>query len=198
MVDIPINCFFQGSYNPKYEEEVEKCKNKCYEYNMLRPYDREAQRAMLKNILGKMGKEVIVTPPMWLDYGYHIEVGDFFFSNHNLVIQDGGTVKFGDYVFIGPNVCFTTAEHALDPEMRKSGIEIAKPITVGNNVWIGAGAVVLAGVTIGDNCVIGAGSVVTRDIPANTVAVGVPCRVMRKITDEDKRTFPFHESIKRI
>lgn len=198
MVDVPINCFFQGCYNPTFETEIEKCKDICFEYNKLNPNDRATQNKILKKLLGKMGENVIITPPFWCDYGYHIKVGNDFYSNHNLVITDGAEVNFGNNVFIAPNCCFTTAEHAIDPEMRKSGIEIAKPITVGNNVWIGAGSVVLAGVTIGDNCVIGAGSVVTRDIPANTVAVGVPCRVMRKITDEDKRTFPFHESIKRI
>ncbi len=97
---------------------------------------------------------------------------------------------FGNNVFIGPNCCFTTAEHAIDPEMRKAGIEIAKPITVGDNIWIGAGTTVLAGVTIGNNSVIGAGSVVTKPIPENVVAVGVPCRVLRKITEEDKYTYP--------
>ena len=194
-VDIPTNCFFQGCYNPEFEAEIEKCKNKCREYNKLRPYDRAAQSEMLKTILGKMGREVIITPPVWFDYGYRTEVGDYFFSNHNFIIQDGGKVTFGDYVFIGPNVCFTTAEHAIDPEMRKAGIEIAKPITVGNNVWIGAGSTVLAGVTVGDNSVIGAGSVVTDDIPANVVAVGVPCRPIREITEKDKYTYPRHFSI---
>lgn len=193
--NIPVNCFFQGCYNPEFEKEIEKCKNKCFRYNKLNPCDREAQGEMLKDILGKMGKEVIVTPPVWFDYGYHIQVGDYFFSNHNLVIQDGGTVKFGDYVFIGPNVCFTTAEHALDPEMRKAGVEIAKPIVVGNNVWIGAGATVLAGAVIGDNSVIGAGSVVKGEIPPNVVAVGVPCKVLRKISEKDKTSYPMHSEL---
>ena len=98
-------------------------------------------------------------------------------------------------MFIAPNCCFTTAEHAIDPEQRREGIEIAKPITVGDNVWIGAGSTVLAGVTIGDNTVIGAGSVVTKSIPANVVAVGVPCRVLREITDEDRYRYPIHKSM---
>lgn len=196
-VDIPINCFFQGCYNPEFESEIEKCKDKCYEYNKLRPYDRKAQSQMLKDILGKIGKEAIFTPPIWFDYGYHIEVGDFFFSNHNLIIQDGGTVKFGDYVFIGPNVCFTTAEHAIDPGMRKSGVEIAKSIVVGNNVWIGAGSTILAGAVIGDNTVIGAGSVVKGEIPSNVVAVGVPCKPIREISEKDKYSYPRHPSLDR-
>lgn len=137
-----------------------------------------------------MGKQTVITPPFWCDYGYNITVGDYFYSNHNLVITDGAKVTFGDHVFIAPNCCFTTAEHAIDSEMRKRGVEIAKPITIGNNVWIGAGSTVLAGVTIGDNAVIGAGSVVTKNIPANVVAVGVPCKVMRKIIEEDKTRYP--------
>lgn len=190
---VPINCLFQGCYNPAFEEEIRKCKDKCFEYNKLNPNDRETQRAMLKDILGEMGKEAIFTPPFWCDYGYNITVGDYFYSNHNLVITDGAKVRFGDNVFIAPNCCFTTAEHAIDPEQRKAGLEIAKPITVGNNVWIGTGSTVLAGVTIGDNSVIGAGSVVTKSIPANVVAVGVPCKVLRSITEEDKYRYPLFQ-----
>lgn len=191
--EVPINCFFQGCYNPAYEAEIRKGKEKCYKYNQLCPNDYEAQQEILTDLLGHMGKETVITPPFWCDYGYNITVGDYFYSNHNLVITDGAKVTFGDHVFIAPNCCFTTAEHAIDPEMRKNGVEIAKPITIGNNVWIGAGSTILAGVTIGDNSVIGAGSVVTKDIPPNVVAVGVPCRVMRKITEDDKKTYPVSE-----
>lgn len=187
---VPINCFFQGCYNPAYEEEIRKGKEKCFMYNRLCPNDRTAQAEILKDLLGKMGKETIITPPFWCDYGYNIFVGDYFYSNHNLIITDGAKVTFGNNVFIAPNCCFTTAEHAIDPEMRKSGIEIAKPITIGNNVWIGAGSTILAGVEIGDNTVIGAGSVVTKPIPSNVVAVGVPCKVLREITEKDKTSYP--------
>ncbi len=189
---VPVNCLFQGCYNPEYEAEIRKCKDKCHAYNQLNPNDRETQSRILAELLGKMGREVIFTPPFWCDYGYNISVGDFFYSNHNLVITDGAKVTFGDHVFIGPNCCFTTAEHAIDPEQRKAGLEIAKPITVGNNVWFGAGSTVLAGVTIGDNSIIGAGSLVSRSIPANVIAVGVPCRVLRPITEEDKHRYPFY------
>ena len=190
---VPLNCFFKGCYNPAYEEEIKKCKDKCYRYNQLHPNDREAQQAILKELLGKTGKNITVVPPFWCDYGYNIEGGDYFYANHNTIIQDGAKVKFGNNVFIAPNCSFTTAEHALDPQMRKDGIEIAKPITVGNNVWIGTGAIILAGVTIGDNAVIGAGSVVKRDIPANVIAVGGPCKVLREITEQDRHTYPFYE-----
>lgn len=190
---VPINCFFQGCYNPAYEEEIRKGKDMCYRYNQLSPNDKEAQQEILSGLLGKMGRDTIITPPFWCDYGYNITVGDFFYSNHNMIIQDGARVTFGDNVFVAPNCCFTTAEHAIDPEMRKAGVEIAKPITIGNNVWIGAGSIILAGVTIGDNSVIGAGSVVKKSIPSNVVAVGVPCRVLREITEDDKKAYPFFE-----
>lgn len=191
--EVPINCYFQGCYNPQFEAEIEKGKALCFQYNQLSPNDKDAQHVILQKLLGKMGKEVLVTPPFWCDYGYNITVGDYFYSNHNLIITDGAKVTFGDHVFIAPNCCFTTAEHALDPEMRKAGIEIAKPITIGNNVWIGAGSTILAGVTIGDNSVIGAGSVVKKSIPANVIAVGVPCKVLRPITEEDKHRYPMFQ-----
>lgn len=190
---VPLNCFFKGSYNPAYENEIRKCKDKCHRYNQLSPNDHEEQAEILKDLLGKMGREVTFVPPFWCDYGYNIEVGDFFYANHNLIIQDGAKVTFGDSVFIAPNCAFTTAEHAIDPQMRREGVEIAKPITIGNNVWIGTGATILAGVTIGDNSVIGAGSVVTKDIPPNVIAVGVPCKVLREISEADKYTYPQYD-----
>ena len=189
---VPVNCFFKGSYNPVYEEMIAKCKDMCYRYNNLHPNDVAAQREFLRKMFKKTGKDPTVVPPFWCDYGYNIEVGDYFYANHNFIVQDGVSVKFGDNVFIAPNCLVTTAEHAVDPQLRKEGVEIAKPVTVGNNVWIGAGSILLAGVSIGDNSVIGAGSVVTKDIPANVVAVGVPCKVLRQITEEDKHAYPFY------
>ena len=191
--EVPINCYFQVSYNHLFDAVIEKAKALCFEYNQLSPNEKDAQRVILNKLLGKMGKEVIVTPPFWCDYGYNITVGDYFYSNHNLIITDGAKVTFGDHVFIAPNCCFTTAEHAIDPEMRKAGIEVAKPITVGNNVWIGAGSTILAGVTIGSGSVIGAGSVVKKSIPENVVAVGVPCKVLRPITEADKYRYPLFQ-----
>lgn len=192
-VKVPLNCLFQACYNPQLEAEIYKAKEKCHKYNQLSPNDTEAQLEILKELLGEMGENVMITPPFWCDYGYNISVGDYFYSNHNLIITDGAEVKFGNNVFIAPNCCFTTAEHAIDAEQRNAGMEIAKPITVGNNVWIGAGSTILAGVTIGDNTVIGAGSVVRKSIPSNVIAVGVPCKVLREITEEDKYRYPFCE-----
>lgn len=131
---VPLNCLFQSCYNPELEAEIRKCKDQCYRYNQLNPNDLETQRKILSGLLGRMGENVIFTPPFWCDYGYNISVGDFFYSNHNLIITDGAEVTFGNNVFIAPNCCFTTAEHAIDPQQRRDGLEIAKPITVGNNV----------------------------------------------------------------
>ena len=171
-------------------EARDACKALCQQFNQLVYRDMGAACAALNAALPHAGQGFWMEPPFWCDYGYNISVGDYFYANHNLVVTDGAKVTFGDNVFIAPNCCFTTAEHAIDPEQRKAGMEVAKPIVVGNNVWIGAGSTILAGVTIGDNTVIGAGSVVKKSIPANVVAVGVPCRVLREITEEDRRRYP--------
>lgn len=120
-------------------------------------------------------------------------VGENFYTNHNVTILDGAKVTFGDNVFIAPNCVFSTSGHAIDSEQRNSGLEIALPITVGDSVWIGANVSVLPGVTIGSNTIIGAGSVVNKDIPDGVIAVGNPCRVIRKITEADKKKYPIFE-----
>ena len=136
---------------------------------------------LIKNILGKTTDHFHIEQPFYCDYGYNIEIGENFYTNHNVVILDCARVTFGDNVFIAPNCGFYTAGHPLDAERRNKGLEDAKPITVGSNVWIGGGCTILPGVTIGDNTVIGAGSVVTKDIPANVLAFGNPCKVVREI-----------------
>ena len=131
----------------------------------------------------------MINAPFWCDFGYNIQVGENFYANHGCVILDGGKVTFGDNVFIAPDCGFHTAGHPLDAEQRNLGLEYAWPITVGDNVWIGANVTVLPGVTIGSNTVIAAGSVVNRDIPAGVVAAGNPCRVLRAITDADREKY---------
>lgn len=172
-------------YNANYDRELlserQKAKELCYEYNKIKPSKIEKRKEKMKQILGKTKDNFLIEQPFLCDYGYNIEIGENFYANHNLVILDGNKVKFGDNVFIGPNCGFYTAGHPLDAETRNKGLEYAKKIEIGNNVWIGGNVVVLPGVKIGDNAVIGAGSVVTKDIPANVVAVGNPCKVFKNL-----------------
>lgn len=171
------------------EEERESCKEKIYEFNMLPPKERDKIPSLLKKLLGKTGEEVWIEPPFHCDYGWNIEVGENFFANYGLTILDVGKVTIGDYVQFAPGVSIYTAGHPLHPISRNSGYEYGIPITIGNNVWIGGNVIVLPGVTIGDNAVIGAGSVVTKDVPDNMIAAGNPCKVIRKITDEDRKYY---------
>lgn len=172
-------------YNANYDEELIKeryiSKDKCYEYNNIKPSNIEERKKLMKTILGKTAENFVIEQPFICDYGYNIEIGENFYSNHNLTILDGNKVTFGNNVFIAPNCGFYTAGHPLNYKERNEGLEYAKPIKVGNNVWIGGNVVVLPGVTIGDNVVIGAGSIVNKNIPSNSVAVGNPCRVIKEI-----------------
>lgn len=172
---------YDANYNIDLMEERLIAKDKCFEYNNIKPSKIEERTDVMRQILGKTGNQFFIEQPFICDYGYNIEIGENFYSNHNLVILDANKVKFGNNVFIAPNCGFYTAGHPLDYEARNKGLEYAKPIEVGNNVWIGGNVVVLPGVSIGDNVVIGAGSVVTKDIPSNSVAVGNPCRVIKNI-----------------
>jgi len=161
--------------------ERKRCQDLCYEYNQLRPTDEEGRREILQRLLGATHSHFNIEQPFHCDNGYNIRIGESFYCNYNCVILDEAPVVFGDNVFIAPNCGFYTALHPLDSERRNAGLEQAKAITVGDNVWIGAGVTVLPGVNIGSNCVIGAGSVVTKDIPDNTLAYGNPCQPIRTI-----------------
>ena len=164
-------------------------KKLCHKYNNLEPDNYEERKNILKELFGKTKENFWIEPTFWCDYGYNIEIGENFYSNHNLVILDPAKVTFGDNVFIAPNCGFYTAGHPIDAQIRNELLEFGHPITVGDNVWFGGNVVVLPGVTIGNNVVIGAGSVVTKDIPSNVVAVGNPCKILRKITSADKNSY---------
>jgi len=166
-------------------EERQQCKVLCRRYNDLPIEALKERRALLRQLLGHCGQNIHIEPDFWCDYGSNIRVGENFYANHGLVILDAGGVTFGNNVFIAPQCGFHTSGHPLDAASRNRGLEYARPITVGNNVWIGAGVQVMPGISIGDNAVIGGGSVVVKDIPANSVAVGNPCRVIRKLETDN-------------
>ncbi|KAM9886834.1 hypothetical protein OXX79_013968 [Metschnikowia pulcherrima] len=133
-------------------------------------------------IFGSIQPDVFIEPPFFVDYGFNVKLGKGFYGNFNLTFLDCTLIVIGDNVLVGPNCCFTTATHPTDPTQRLSGLEYAKPIYIGNNVWVGAGVNVMPGVTVGEGAVIGSGSVVTKDVPANTVVVGVPAKVVKHLT----------------
>lgn len=162
-------------------EELNSVKDLCHEYNLLRPTDMDSRQAYLQKILGTSDEDTFINQPFYCDYGKHIHVGKRFFANFSLTILDEALVTFGDDCFIGPNVSIYTACHSTNPLERNTRQEWAKPVRIGNNVWIGGSVTILPGVTIGDNVTIGAGSVVTRDIPANSIAVGNPAKVIKSI-----------------
>ena len=173
---------YDGNYNIELENDRLKAKDICYEYNNFKPSERIERNKLLKSLFKSTKGDFIIEQPFWCDYGYNIEIGNNFYSNHNLVILDCNKVKFGNNVFIGPNCGFYTAGHPIDAKTRNKGLEYAKPIEVGNDVWIGGNTIVLPGVKIGNNVVIGAGSVVNKNIPDNSVAVGNPCKVIKNIS----------------
>jgi len=176
-------------YNPNVDvliKDRQNCKELCFKYNKISPKKISARQKLIEKIVGKTKKNFLIEQPFVCDYGYNIEIGENFYSNHNLVILDPAKVSFGDNVFIGPNCAFYTPLHPLNFKERNKGFEYAAEIKVGSNVWIGGNVVVLPGVTIGDNAVIGAGSVVTKSIPDNVIAYGNPCRVVRKIMEDNR------------
>lgn len=166
------------------DEELSKerkyARDLIFEYNHTRPDEMDKVVSRLKQLITAKGV-FHIEAPFYFDYGYNIEVGHNFYANFGCVILDVNKVKIGDNVLLGPNVQIYTATHDTDPAERLTGREFAKPITIGDNVWIGGGTIICPGVMIGNNVTIGAGSVVTRDIPDNVIAVGSPCKVIRKI-----------------
>ena len=166
--------------------ERQHAKEMIFEFNSLRPSEIEKRNQIIEKLFGKVSDNFFIEPPFRCDYGYNISIGENFYTNYNCTILDCAKITIGDNVLFGPNVSLFTAGHPIHFEPRNVGIEYAYPIAIGNNVWIGGGTIVNPGITIGDNVVIGSGSVVTKDIPANVIAVGNPCKALRKITDKDK------------
>ena len=173
---------YYSATDPELLAELNATREVVRDYNDLRPHQTQQRLALLKNLLGEIGDDnILIVQPFYCDYGKHIHVGKHFFANFNFTVLDEAIVTIGDDCFIGPNVSIYTACHSTDPVERNSRREWALPVTIGHNVWIGGSVTILPGVTIGDNVTIGAGSVVVSDIPSNSVAVGNPCRVVKKM-----------------
>lgn len=180
---------------PELLVKLQATREKLFELNhLLRPSQTEERERLLREILGTTPERFIIVPPFLCDYGHNIHLGKNFFANYNCVMLDEAPITIGDNVLIAPNVGLYTAGHPIDVERRNEWLEYAWPITIGNNVWICGGVTVAPGVTIGDNTIIAAGSVVTSDIPANVIAGGNPCRVIRPVTEADRqRTYAWEE-----
>lgn len=176
-------------YDPELIRLRQQAKQMLFQLNyQLAPADSQ-RKLLLERLLGKCGDNLHINSPFFCDYGFNIEVGDNFFANHQCTILDSGKVSIGDNVMFAPNVSLYTVGHPLHYQQRNQGYEQAKAIIIKDNVWIGSSCVILGGVTIGENSVIGAGSVVTKSIPANSLAFGNPCRVIREINDQDRKQY---------
>ena len=169
-------------------EEQAVARRLCQKLNTMDRSDFKGLGDVVKELLGQ-SEGAWINPPFYCDYGFNIEVGKNFFANYNCTMLDVSKITIGENCFMASNVAIYTAGHPIHPDSRNSMYEYGIPVTIGDNVWIGGNTVICPGVTIGSNCVIGAGSVVTKDIPDWSVAAGNPCRVIRKITDEDKRYY---------
>lgn len=184
LAGLPYKAWLDGLSEERMENKL-----KIHKYNTMDPDKKEELDALIKDILGKSGKNIVVEPPFHCDYGKNIEVGNNFFVNYNCVILDVGKVIIGENVMFAPNVSIYTAGHPVHPESRNSGYEYGIEVIIGDNVWIGGNVIINPGIKIGNNVVIGAGSVVTKDIPDNAIAVGNPCRVIREVTEEDRKYY---------
>ena len=167
-----------------------KCLDRLYDFNMTRPTEQEKRREMLKEMFAEIGEGCYIEPPFHANWGgRHVHFGKYVYANFNLTLVDDTHIYVGDHTMFGPNVTVASAGHPILPELREKAYQFNKEIHIGKNCWIGAGSIIVPGVNIGDNSVIGAGSVVTRDIPPNSVAIGVPCRVIREIGDRDREFY---------
>lgn len=188
-----------GLYLPNdetiFREQLE-CLETLYAFNATRPHELEKRVAMLREMFSEIGEGCYIEPPLHASWaGKRVHFGKHIYANFNLTLVDDTDIFVGDGTMLGPNVVLATAGHPILPELRVQGYQYNLPVRVGKNCWLGAGVIVLPGVCIGDNTVVGAGSVVTRDLPANVVAVGNPCRVMREIGDRDHA---FYQGTRRI
>ncbi|GIN74497.1 maltose O-acetyltransferase [Bacillus sp. J14TS2] len=193
--DKMLNQEYYISWDDELTRERERAKDLVFELNNLKPSKRHERSQIITQLFHSIGENAWIESPFNCDYGYNIIVGDNFYANTNCTILDCAKVTIGNNVLFGPNVSLYTPNHAIDADERKEGYECSLPINIGDNVWISGSVTIVPGVTIGDNTIIGAGSVVTKDIPANVVAAGVPCRILRSITEKDKIELKVPETI---
>jgi len=178
-------------------KEQLSCLDKLYDFNSTRPNELEKREALLKEMFAEIGEGCYIEPPLHSNWGCrHVHFGKYVYANFNLTLVDDTHIYVGDNTMFGPNVTIATAGHPIFPELREKAYQFNLPVRIGKNCWLGAGVIVVPGVTIGDNTVIGAGSVVTKDIPANVVAVGNPCKVIREINEYDKEYYYRDRKIK--
>jgi maltose O-acetyltransferase len=176
--------------DPEIQAEHARGQELLERFNATTHAEPDERRRLLRELLGNVGEGVVVQPPLRCDYGTRITVGDGTFVNYDCVFLDGAPITIGRHCQLAPRVQILTATHPVDPEPRRLGWEYAEPVTIADNVWLGAGVIVCPGVTIGAASVVGAGAVVTRDLPSQVVAVGSPARVMRRIGDRDRLAMP--------
>lgn len=170
-----------NGFDREFDKYLSYCQEECFAYNSLPPSRKEEKQAIIRRLFGSIGKNFVINSPFSCDFGFNIHVGENFIGNFNLTILDEADVAIGDNVFIGPNTSLCTVIHSLNPKERNEGQMCAKPIVIGNNVWIAANAVILPGVTIGDGAVVGAGSVVTKNVAPGTLVVGNPALKIKNI-----------------
>ncbi|MCW8333433.1 sugar O-acetyltransferase [Vibrio paucivorans] len=191
-MDIKTKVHSQKVYFCDDEELINQqtqCLEVLYDFNHTRPSEGDKRNELMQKLFAEVGENCYIEPPLQANWGINTHLGNNVYANFNLTLVDDTDIYIGDSVMIGPNVTIATAGHPIDPELRRKVAQFNIPVTIGNNVWIGANSVVLPGITIGENTVIGAGSIVTKDIPANVVAVGNPCRVLREISEHDKEYY---------
>lgn len=175
---------------PELAEEQLKCLDRLYDFNMTRPTEGRKRAELLREMFAEIGEGCYIEPPLHANFGgKFVHFGSFIYANFSLTLVDDAPIFVGDHTMFGPNVTLVTAGHPILPRLRELVYQFNAPVHIGKNCWLGAGVIVLPGVSIGDNSVIGAGSVVTKDVPANVVALGTPCKVLREIGEKDREVY---------
>ena len=185
--EMMLSGMLYDSRDPQLREDAARSRRLTRLFNNTTEEQQDYRTQLLKELFGSTGENIYIEPPFRCDYGSNTYIGEDFYANFDCIILDVAQVHIGSHCLFGPRVCIYTPSHPIDADIRNTGTELGKPVTIGNNVWVGGSAVINPGVTIGSNVIIGSGSVVTKDIPDNVIAAENPCRVIRSITEEDKR-----------